>query len=60
MPTAWIILLRKSVELFFCTGAFVNVVLPMVRGMPALAEFVIVLASCGGDIGGFFGETSLI
>lgn len=61
------ILLRKSDEVeFFCTGAFVNVVLPMVSGTPAFtiavvaAALDIVFTSCGGDDGGFFRDTSLI
>lgn len=57
MPTAWIILLRKSVEFFeFCTGVFVSVVWPMVMGV-LVFEMVF---SNGGDVGVFFGDTSLI
>lgn len=57
MPTACIILLRKSVEfLEFCTGVFVSVVWPIVIGV---LVFEIVFSN-GGDVGGFFGDTSLI
>lgn len=57
MPTLWIMLLRKSVDVLeFCTGVLVSVVWPMVIGV---FELVMVLSS-GGEMGAFFGDTSLI
>lgn len=57
MPTLCMMLLRKSVDVLeFCTGVLVSVVWPMVIGVFA---FEIDL-SIGGEMGAFFGDTSLI
>lgn len=62
IPTAWIILLRKSV--FFvcgCTVVLVSVVLPIVTGTLAVFDVIAfdIVFNSGGELGVFAGATAV-